>query len=80
MRWAGGGGHTVPKYKTLWQNVEQEIDILRKLDHPNIIKLYEIITDNENEKVYLVEEYADKGEILKWDDKKEVFFYTDPQL
>lgn len=60
--------------------MESEIDILKKLDHPNVIKLYEIINDLENEKVYLVEEYADKGEILKWNEKTEIFAYSDARL
>jgi len=33
-----------------------EMKILRKLDHPNIIKLYELFQDNEN--FYLITEYS----------------------
>lgn len=39
-----------------------EVDILKKLDHPNIIKLYEVI-DTEFELV-LVMEYAEGGELF----------------
>lgn len=37
------------------EQIEQEISILRKLDHPNIIKLYEIYQDEKY--YYLVMEY-----------------------
>lgn len=35
--------------------LQNEIQILRKLDHPNIIKLYEVFEDEKN--LYLVQEY-----------------------
>ena len=38
-----------------WERFEMEVDILRKADHPNIIKLYEWYQDDKN--VYLVTEY-----------------------
>jgi calcium-dependent protein kinase len=34
--------------------LQSEVEILRKLDHPNIIKLYEIFEDDKN--LYLVQE------------------------
>ena len=36
--------------------------ILRKLDHPNIVKLYELYEDNEN--YYLITEYCGGGELF----------------
>lgn len=42
--------------------------ILKKLDHPNVIKLYEIIHDVECGKIYLVSEVAEKGNLLNYDD------------
>ena len=35
--------------------LQNEIQILRKLDHPNVIKLYEVFEDEKN--LYLVQEY-----------------------
>ena len=39
-----------------------ETNILRELDHPNIIKMYEAFEDNEN--VYLVMEVCEGGELF----------------
>lgn len=39
-----------------------EIDIMRTLDHPNIIKLYETFEDSRN--IYLVMEICDGGELF----------------
>jgi len=39
----------------------QEVTILRSLDHPNIVKLYEVIEDSEN--LHLVLEYCSGGEL-----------------
>ena len=39
--------------------IEQEINILKNLDHPNIIKLYEFYTDYDN--YYLINEYCSEG-------------------
>lgn len=36
-----------------WLNVEREIAILKRLDHPNIIKLYEVIDDSNHDYIYL---------------------------
>ena len=39
-----------------------EIQILRKLDHPNILKLYEVFTDDK--RYYLVTELCKGGELF----------------
>lgn len=49
------------KYVSLLDEVYREIDIHQKLDHPNIVKVFEIYDDEEREKLYLVLEYAEKG-------------------
>jgi serine/threonine protein kinase len=42
----------------------REIAILKKIRHPNVVGLYEIIDDPENKKIYLVLEYVELGEIV----------------
>jgi len=39
-----------------------EMNILRTLDHPNIIKLFELFQDNRN--YYLITEYCSGGELF----------------
>jgi calcium-dependent protein kinase len=39
-----------------------EIEILRKLDHPNVLKLYEYFIDDEN--IYLITEMCRGGELF----------------
>ena len=39
-----------------------EIEILKNLEHPNIMKIYECFNDKDN--VYIVSEYCDEGDLL----------------
>ena len=54
-------------------SVDKEISIMAGLDHPSLIKLYEVIHDIENpdeDRLCLVIDYAEFGEIMQWDPKK----------
>ena len=51
----------------------KEIAILKKLDHPNIIKLYEILHNYQKEKIYLIMEYAEYGDIVDYDEDSGIF-------
>jgi serine/threonine protein kinase len=62
-------------FTTALDDVYKEIEIMKKLDHPNIIKLYEIIDDPNSEKLYLVMPVADYGESIEWDPS-----YTPPSF
>ena len=42
--------------------LQYEIDILKNLDHPNIVKLYEVFEDKNN--IYLVTELCSGGELF----------------
>lgn len=44
------------------QKLIKEIDILKQLDHPNIIKLYEFFQDEK--RYFLVTEYCSGGELF----------------
>ncbi len=44
------------------ESFQAEISILRKLDHPNILKLYEIFSDDK--RFYLVTELCKGGELF----------------
>ena len=47
------------------QVVQQEMAIMKKLDHPHIVKLYEIIDDPKEKKLYLITEFVKKGNLEK---------------
>jgi [calcium/calmodulin-dependent protein kinase] kinase len=53
-------------YRTAYDAVIKEIGILKLLHNPNVIRLVEVIDDPECEKLYLVMEWAELGQILTW--------------
>ena len=57
----------------LLKDALKEIAILKKLDHPNIIKLYEILHNYQKEKIYLILEYAEYGDIVDYDEESGIF-------
>eukprot|EP01095_Lingulamoeba_sp_RSL-Kostka_P002280 TRINITY_DN1312_c3_g1_i3.p1 TRINITY_DN1312_c3_g1~~TRINITY_DN1312_c3_g1_i3.p1 ORF type:complete len:558 (-),score=155.78 TRINITY_DN1312_c3_g1_i3:65-1738(-) len=46
------------------QDVVREIAIMKKLDHANIVKLYEVINDSNHDRLYMVMEYIEGGPII----------------
>lgn len=42
------------------ERVYREIAVLKKLDHPNVVKLVEVLDDPEEDQLYLVFELLDK--------------------
>lgn len=60
-------------YRDNFQDVLNEISVMKLLNHRNVIKLKEIIDDPDSEKIYLVEDYCEKGQIIDWDEKKMEF-------
>ncbi|XP_022807879.1 serine/threonine-protein kinase STK11-like [Stylophora pistillata] len=40
------------------QNVQREIQLLKRLCHPNVIKLYDVIYDEQKQKMYMIMEYC----------------------
>ncbi|KAL4446871.1 hypothetical protein ABPG74_014843 [Tetrahymena malaccensis] len=59
--------------KNALQNLMREISIMKLIWHPNAIKLYEIIQNRANDKIYLVMEYATQGQLMDWDSKTNTF-------
>ena len=58
---------TLNKYE---KSIKRETDIMRQLNHPYIIKLYDTIIDENTENVYLVMEYFEKGDLAKYLNKR----------
>lgn len=54
------------RVKTALQQVEREIALMKKLSHPNLVNLYEVIDSPESDMLYMVLEYMPLGEILTY--------------
>ena len=62
------------RYQNQLDMLQQEIKIMKVLHgHPNVLKLYEVIDDEESDYIYFVLEYADGGQILLVDDTSRSF-------
>lgn len=46
---------------------------MKKLDHPNIVKVIEVIDDPNSDKLYLVMPVADYGECINWNNETQAF-------
>jgi len=55
----------IGKNKTVYKLVETEIAIMKKMCHPNIVQLYEIIDDPKSNKLYLVMKYISGGTLAE---------------
>ena len=61
------------KVSTALDHAEKEIAIMKKLEHPCLVKLYEVIDDPESDLLVMVMEYMEKGTVMDWDDEEERF-------
>eukprot|EP01060_Flectonema_neradi_P007181 TRINITY_DN14995_c2_g1_i1.p1 TRINITY_DN14995_c2_g1~~TRINITY_DN14995_c2_g1_i1.p1 ORF type:complete len:916 (+),score=173.29 TRINITY_DN14995_c2_g1_i1:62-2809(+) len=50
------------------ESAQTEIAILKKLRHKNVVSLYEVIDDEESDKMYMVLEYAEGGCVMRLSD------------
>ncbi len=50
-----------------FKEVMQEIDIMRQLEHKNVIKMVKVMKDERSDELYIVMNYAEKGQLLHWD-------------
>ncbi|KAF8910538.1 kinase-like domain-containing protein [Gymnopilus junonius] len=57
----------VDRLNTTEAKIKREIAIMKKLRHPHVVRLYEVIDDRVIEKIYMVMEYLGGGEV-KWRD------------
>ena len=46
------------------ESIKNEIEVLKNINHPNIIKLYEVFHDDVN--YYLINDYCSEGELCKY--------------
>ena len=53
--------------------IVKEISILKKVNHRNLVKLYEIMNNKKKAKLYLVLEYCENGDLMSYDEGKNKF-------
>ena len=58
-------------YQNEEEKTDEEIELLRQLDHPNIVKLFEYFSDTD--KYYLITEYCKGGDLFELIKKKKKF-------
>jgi serine/threonine protein kinase len=56
--------------KSIKSNVKREFLVLKKLNHPNIVKLYDLIIDTNYNNIYFVFDYFKVGDLAKFLDNK----------
>ncbi len=56
--------HPEMTVRTAFDNIEREIATMKRLHHPNLVQLFEVIDSVESDKLYMVLEYVSLGEIL----------------
>ena len=62
------------------EDVLREIAVMKKLNHINVIRLHEVINDANDDKIFLVLDYAEKGQLIEWDDLNAKFYYLDQEM
>jgi serine/threonine protein kinase len=50
--------------ETYFEDIKREIAIMKKLLHPNILRLFEVLDDPKVNKMYLVLEYMKRGDLI----------------
>jgi serine/threonine protein kinase len=55
----------------------KEIAILKKTNHPNIIRLYEIMYCKKNKKIYLILEHCEHGDLMYYDEESNKFIVNE---
>ncbi|KAI6968353.1 Pkinase-domain-containing protein [Hortaea werneckii] len=64
----GNASFTASGYKPIPYGLEREIAVMKLLEHPNIVRLYDV-WENRNE-LYLIMEYVDGGELFHYVDER----------
>lgn len=54
------------------RNIKTEIKLMKRLKHPNIVELYDVILDYKVNNIYLIIEYCPEGDFYKFQKKKPI--------
>ncbi len=55
----------ISKQRTALNDVQREIAVMKKLTHPNIVNLIEVLDDPSHDSLYIIMEYVVNGSLMK---------------
>ena len=61
---------SVDNAKLLKNNIKREFHLMKKLNHPNIVKLHKVIIDNKYDNIYLILDYYKHGDLAHFLNKR----------
>lgn len=61
---------SVDNIKNIKENIKREFNLMKKLNHQNIVKLHNVIIDNKYDNIYLVLDYHKNGDLSKFLNKR----------
>jgi len=64
---------------TAFDDVKKEIAVMKKLSHPKLVQLIEVIDDPDNDKLFMVMELVNGGQVMEWN-KDTKGFTSNPRL
>jgi len=53
--------------------LSQEIALMRELDHGHVVRLYDVVEDDESDRVLMVMELASRGPVMTFDENERLF-------
>lgn len=59
---------------TFFDNAEREIEIITRISHENLVNCLDLIENKESEKIYVILEYCEKGQLVEVDEETRTFY------
>ena len=60
-------------YKNYLESIYEEIEVMKKLNATNVVKLQEVIDSESDDTLILVIDFCAKGDVTKWDENMDRF-------
>ncbi|KAI1469569.1 Pkinase-domain-containing protein [Daldinia caldariorum] len=71
--------HEIAEAKDALFLIREEVAIMKKVNHPNLVQLFEVLDDPENDSLYMVLEMCKKGVVMKVGLEEQATPYDDEQ-
>lgn len=60
--------------------MEREFAIMKKISHPNLVKLIDVIDDPDEDRLYMVLEYVENGQIMYSDIIRHLYYSKETSM